>query len=208
MAASASVWAQAQPSAPVQSLPAPTPLLTRSDGRVVALPPTPPNELPLAQPSRPTRLLPQRQAQSEQQAEAKHPAQPDTQEGEGQRDLTLEDALEQGVATWYGGQRWHGRRTASGERFDRHALTAAHPNLPLGSWLRVRHLGNGREVLVRVNDRGPSRRIVQRGVVIDLSEAAAQQLGFWRQGRAQVALFWSAGPQAPDGSARLDPLAD
>jgi rare lipoprotein A len=80
--------------------------------------------------------------------------------------------LETGIASWYGRQ-FQGRKTASGERFDMDALTAAHPNLPFGSWVRVRNLLNGRSVDVRINDRGPyiKRRI------IDLSRAAARALG-------------------------------
>ena len=95
---------------------------------------------------------------------------------------------QQGLATWYGGKRWHGRRTASGERFDRHALTAAHPSLPLGSWVRVVNQANGQQVQVRINDRGPHGK----RFIIDLSEAAAEHLGFRRQGRAQVALHLGA----------------
>jgi rare lipoprotein A len=76
-----------------------------------------------------------------------------------------------GVASWYG-HPFHGRRTANGERYNMHAMTAAHPTLPLPSYVRVRHLGNGREVVVRVNDRGPFR--ARR--VIDLSHAAARKL--------------------------------
>ena len=98
---------------------------------------------------------------------------------------------EEGQASWYGGHRWHGRRTASGEPFDRHAFTAAHRSLPLGSWVRVVNLANGREVHVRINDRGPrSRRFV-----IDLSEAAAERLGFRRKGRVTVQLHRSAAPR-------------
>ena len=87
--------------------------------------------------------------------------------------------LETGIASWYGG-RFHGRKTASGEAFNMDALTAAHPKLPFGSWVRVRNLGNGRSVDVRINDRGPyiKRRI------IDLSRAAARALGV--QGTHQV----------------------
>lgn len=77
-----------------------------------------------------------------------------------------------GTASWYG-DRHHGRRTASGERFDRHAFTAAHPTMPLPSYAIVEHLGNGRSVVVRVNDRGPFRP----DRIIDLSEAAARRLG-------------------------------
>ncbi|MDB5947502.1 MAG: rlpA [Ramlibacter sp.] len=89
--------------------------------------------------------------------------------------------FETGVASWYGG-RFHGRKTASGEAFDMNALTAAHPKLPFGSWVRVRNLLNGRSVDVRINDRGP--HIKQR--VIDLSRAAAQALGLAGQGTRQV----------------------
>lgn len=95
-----------------------------------------------------------------------------------------ESLLQQGLATWYGGKRWQGRRTASGESFDRHGLTAAHLTLPLGSMVRVVNLHNGREVLVRINDRGP----FAKNFIIDLSEAAAEHLGMRRAGRAQVAL--------------------
>lgn len=77
-----------------------------------------------------------------------------------------------GLASWYG-KRFHGRRTANGERFDMHALTAAHPTLPFGTLVRVRSVEDGRTVDVRINDRGPwiKRR------VIDLSRAAAHALG-------------------------------
>lgn len=77
-----------------------------------------------------------------------------------------------GLASWYG-PRFHGRRTASGERFDMHALTAAHPTLPFGSIVRVENVETGRSVDVRINDRGP--HIKQR--IIDLSRAAARALG-------------------------------
>jgi rare lipoprotein A len=87
-------------------------------------------------------------------------------------DITPLKRLETGIASWYGKQ-FHGRKTASGERFDMDALTAAHPKLPFGSWVRVRNLLNGRSVDVRINDRGP--HIKQR--VIDLSRAAARALG-------------------------------
>lgn len=80
--------------------------------------------------------------------------------------------MERGTASWYA-PRLHGRRTASGERYDRNALTAAHPTLPIPSYVLVRNLANGRRVVVRVNDRGP----FSGGFVIDLSQAAAQRLG-------------------------------
>ena len=80
---------------------------------------------------------------------------------------------EVGVASWYGVP-FHGRTAASGERYDMNAMTAAHPTMPLPSYARVRNLANGREVVVRVNDRGPFRA----GRIIDLSRAAARKLGF------------------------------
>lgn len=76
-----------------------------------------------------------------------------------------------GRASWYG-EPHHGRVTANGEHFDMHALTAAHPTLPFGTRLRVVNLDNGREVEVRVNDRGPSTP----GRILDLSYAAARAL--------------------------------
>ena len=100
-----------------------------------------------------------------------------------------------GLASWYG-RHFHGKKTASGERFDRHALTAAHPRLPLGSWLRVVNPANGHVVHVRVNDRGPrSKRFV-----IDLSEAAAERLGFRHKGTAHVQMQLSAKPHARERS--------
>lgn len=77
-----------------------------------------------------------------------------------------------GVASWYG-NKFHGRRTASGERYNMHAYTAAHKNLPFGTILRVTNLDNDKSVLVRINDRGP----YIRGRIIDLSRAAAQEIG-------------------------------
>lgn len=88
---------------------------------------------------------------------------------------------ETGRASWYGGE-FHGRRTASGEIFDAEALTAAHPTLPIPSLVQVTNLANGREVIVRVNDRGP----FHGGRLIDVSRRAAEVLGFEREGQAQV----------------------
>ena len=96
----------------------------------------------------------------------------------------LESApLERGIASWYG-LPFHGRRTASGERFDMNALTAAHPTLPFGTRVRVRSLVNGREVTVRINDRGP----YARGRIIDLSHAAARAIGLLSRGTKAVEL--------------------
>lgn len=87
------------------------------------------------------------------------------------------------TASWYGPGH-HGHPTASGEIFDRGALTAAHPCLPFGTILAVEDVATGRVVEVRINDRGPFRP----GRQIDLSEAAAQRLGLSRRGLSQVRL--------------------
>jgi len=93
--------------------------------------------------------------------------------GETYTPLPAEAALtESGLASWYG-QQFHGRRTASGEIYDMHAMTAAHRTLPLPSFARISNPANGRSVIVRVNDRGP----FTKGRIIDLSYAAAQKLG-------------------------------
>ncbi len=82
---------------------------------------------------------------------------------------------QRGLASWYG-RKFHGRTTASGERYDMYAMTAAHPTLPIPSYVRVRNPANGREVVVRVNDRGP----FHKGRIIDLSYTAARKLGVLR----------------------------
>jgi len=87
----------------------------------------------------------------------------------------------EGKASYYS-SRHHGRRTASGERFDMHALTAAHRSLPFGSKVRVTHLKNQRSVVVRINDRGP----YARGRLIDVSRKAAERLGMLGSGVAPV----------------------
>ena len=86
-----------------------------------------------------------------------------------------------GCASWYGGD-WHGRRTASGERFDMRQMTAAHRTLPLGTLVRVTNTANGRQVELRINDRGP----FVGGRVLDVSAAAAQSLGFYANGICTV----------------------
>ena len=86
-----------------------------------------------------------------------------------------------GIASWYG-PKFHGRSTANGETFDADELTAAHPTLPLPSIVRVTNLANRRQLDVRVNDRGPF--VGDR--IIDVSQAAARQLGFERRGTAHV----------------------
>lgn len=86
-----------------------------------------------------------------------------------------------GLATWYG-PGFHGRRTASGERFNAHGMTAAHRSLPFGTRVRVVHQDTGRSVVVRINDRGPHRR----GAVIDLSQGSARALGMGGVARVQI----------------------
>ena len=89
--------------------------------------------------------------------------------------------VQTGNASWYGNQ-FHGRKTSSGERYNMNALTAAHKTLPIPSYARVTNTKNGKSVIVRVNDRGP----FHGNRVIDVSKAAAQQLGFINQGTAHV----------------------
>ena len=92
--------------------------------------------------------------------------------------------LQRGTASWYG-PNFQGHRTANGERYDMHDKTAAHPTLPFGTQLGVRNIRTGREVVVRVNDRGPfsKRRI------LDLSYAAAKEIGVVGPGTASVELY-------------------
>ncbi|WP_306173514.1 septal ring lytic transglycosylase RlpA family protein [Limnobacter humi] len=95
---------------------------------------------------------------------------------------TLEEPYKaRGRASWYG-KKFHGARTATGEIYDMHQMTAAHPTLPLPSYAKVTNLSNGRWVIVRVNDRGP----FLRNRVIDLSYAAAYKLDYIRHGSAEV----------------------
>jgi len=92
-------------------------------------------------------------------------------------------AFERGDASWYG-SRFHGRRTASGERFDAADFTAAHRTLPFGTLICVRNLNNDRVTMVRVNDRGPG----SRRRVIDISQAAADELSMVGMGVQTVSL--------------------
>jgi rare lipoprotein A len=110
---------------------------------------------------------------------------------------------ETGIASWYG-PAFHGRRTANGEIYDMHALSAGHPTLPLPSLAYVTNLTNGRTILVRINDRGP----YVKDRLIDLSLRSATELGFDGHGTAHVRLTY-AGPAPLDGndSAELRHLA-
>lgn len=95
---------------------------------------------------------------------------------------TLEEPYRaRGRASWYG-RKFHGARTATGEIYDMHQMTAAHPTLPLPSYAKVTNLSNGKWVIVRVNDRGP----FLRNRVIDLSYAAAYKLDYINHGSAEV----------------------
>ncbi len=94
-----------------------------------------------------------------------------------------ETTLGRGSASYYAA-RFHGRRTASGEVFDNRAMTAAHRTLPFGSVVRVTNPANGASVVVRINDRGP----FTRGRMIDVSRAAAEELGLIAPGHATVEL--------------------
>lgn len=93
-------------------------------------------------------------------------------------------ALAQGLASWYG-PGFHGRRTANGERYDMNALTAAHKTLPFGTRVRVRSVHTGKEVVVRINDRGPYKH----SRIIDLSLAAITALGLRHRGVTEVVLL-------------------
>lgn len=86
-----------------------------------------------------------------------------------------------GTASWYGGK-FHGRRTANGETYNMHAMTAAHRSLPFGTEVVVTNQNNGRSVVVRINDRGP----FTGGRIIDLSRAAAGEIGMINSGTASV----------------------
>lgn len=92
-----------------------------------------------------------------------------------------EGFVQTGIASWYG-RDFHGKPTSNGEKYDMHAMTAAHKTLPLGVYVRVQNRDNGREATVRVNDRGP----FVKGRVIDLSYAAAVRLGVDIAGTARV----------------------
>lgn len=96
----------------------------------------------------------------------------------------ISSLLGEGNASWYGAD-FHGRSTASGERYNMHDLTAAHPSLPFGTLVWVKNVDNGRSALVRINDRGPF--LGER--VIDLSREAAQKLGMTGEGLARVHLY-------------------
>ena len=88
---------------------------------------------------------------------------------------------EKGGASWYG-TKFHGRLTSNGERYNMYAMTAAHKSLPIPTYVKVKNLENGREIIVRVNDRGP----FHEGRIIDLSYAAATKIGMLKKGTSRV----------------------
>ena len=96
-------------------------------------------------------------------------------------DFDAKEFSQQGVASWYG-TKFHGRKTSSGEKYDMYQMTAAHKTLPLPSYVKVTNLHNDKQVIVKVNDRGP----FVDGRIIDLSYAAAQKLDIISNGTAEV----------------------
>jgi len=108
-------------------------------------------------------------------------------------------AYQVGTASWYGEQ-FQGKQTASGEPYDMRDFTAAHPSLPMGSFVKVTNLRDGHAVVVRINDRGP----VVDGRIIDVSYNAAQALGFKQRGVQKVRLDL----YKPATLAQLDPVAN
>lgn len=127
-----------------------------------------------------------------------HPAtqRPYTINGKTYYPITSADGYwERGKASWYGKQ-FHGKKTANGEVYDMYAMTAAHKILPMNTMLLVRNLENGRQTVVRVNDRGP----FVRGRIIDLSYRAARELGMVNKGVASIeiiAMGEAAGARKP-----------
>jgi rare lipoprotein A len=100
--------------------------------------------------------------------------------------------VEVGVASWYGGKTVRGHKTASGERFDEEALTAAHPSLPFFTGVRVVNLANGRSVVVKINDRNAA----YTGRILDLTRKAADLLGLRSSGIGMVAIVPEPGAAA------------
>jgi rare lipoprotein A len=110
---------------------------------------------------------------------------------------SAQDFRQKGIASWYG-RRYHGQNTSSGEPYDMYGMTAAHPLLPIPSYVRVTNVANRRSVVVRVNDRGP----FHADRVIDLSYAAAWKLGYIEAGSALVEI-----EHVPPGTAVAAPAA-
>jgi rare lipoprotein A len=109
---------------------------------------------------------------------------------------------QQGKASWYG-RMFHGRKTASGEKYNMNAMTAAHKTLPLASWVRVTNESNNKTVVVKINDRGP----YVKGRVIDLSYAAAAKLGMRSDGTQKVKIEGLSQQQAQEARQDAQSLA-
>jgi len=111
---------------------------------------------------------------------------------------------QRGLASWYG-KKFHGRKTANGERYNMYGVSAAHKTLPLGTWVQVHHLESGQTLDVRINDRGP----FVRNRIIDLSFGAAKKLGIVGPGTApvKVTALGKAGDPKPDGRPTYLPVA-
>jgi rare lipoprotein A len=105
---------------------------------------------------------------------------------------------EKGLASWYG-EPFHGRKTASGEVYDMHDMSAAHKTLPLHTWVEVKNLKTNQKMILRINDRGP----FIDGRIIDLSRAAARELGVYRPGTAPVLVTALSPAQAKRFSEKL-----
>jgi rare lipoprotein A len=145
---------------------------------------------------------------------------PESYEVFGQRYQVITDAhdyVERGIASWYGPD-FHGKRASNGDVYDMYLMTAAHKTLPLPCYVEVRNLQNGRRAVVRVNDRGPFKD----NRIIDLSYAAARNLGIWEQGTGLVEIrvinaghpiipkgraLVHAEPPRPTGPVVLDPAS-
>ena len=116
-------------------------------------------------------------ASGAQRASKSHHAKPDTH--------TAKKGTQTGQASYYG-KGLQGKETASGEAFDKNEMSAAHPHYPLGTRVRVTNLKNGRTQDVRINDRGPTAKNRNQGVIIDVSEQTAVKLGFRKKGKTRV----------------------
>lgn len=131
-----------------------------------AVPPMPKQGTP------PQPIDPGKPADTSVQAAPNSPTTSVPQAAEVPSSIDMGDSAERGLASWYG-PGFQGKRTASGERFNAQAMTAAHKTLPFGTQVRVKSLSTGKQVVVRINDRGP----FIKGRIIDLSSAAARALG-------------------------------
>jgi len=114
---------------------------------------------------------------------------------------SFSEYFEEGVASWYG-PGFHGRKTASGEKFDTHELTAAHKTLPFGTLLKVTNLENGKSTIVRVNDRGP----YAHGRIIDLSLAAKQELEMGGLAKVRIEIAQPIEKSEPELSEASKPI--